>query len=465
VLALPLCLENKNVLLRIALARVTLFKCVCFPLNINSLGDTKGSAISGTWIARSALKPKISRPLSDKGKPVVRLGRKATDQVENLKAGLPNRGVVDLQGVGSQWEEILCPGSFFFAGTYHRLVSSPLYPKPLVLVGSWRLLLSPVKAAGPLSVGSTNPRFFVDSTGKTIYLTGVHLNNSLIDRSDKATLDFTGYLNFLQQYEHNFIRLWAWEQAAWTNETTAKITFDPLPYQRKGPGTALDGGRKFDLTRFNQAYFDRLRSRVLEAGERGIYVSVMLFQGFSSQRKTIGGGNPWSGHPFNLNNNINGINGDPSGNDNGEEVHSLIVPAITSLQQAYVRKVIDTLNDLDNALYEISGDAPASSKRVAILHDQLLEKLPGQKTQATPRRHEFIVPGQCQRFIGKPGRLDLAPRNRYRSAVGGRQQGHLLGHRSEAPRLQHLVPYSLEKLHERFQSDLSGVGSGKPQCR
>jgi len=222
--------------------------------------------------------------------------------------------------------------------------------------------LAPAKAAGPLSVNSSNPPFFVDSNGKAVYLTGVHLNNDLVDRSDKAVLDFTSYLNFLQQYEHNFMRLWAWEQAAWINESTAKITFDPLPYQRKGPGTALDGGRKFDLTRFNQTYFDRLRSRVVEAGQHGIYVSVMLFQGFSSQRKNIGGGNPWTGHPFNASNNINGINGDPSGNDNGEEVHSLIVPAITSLQEAYVRKVVDTLNDLDNVLYEISGDAPVSSR-------------------------------------------------------------------------------------------------------
>jgi hypothetical protein len=237
----------------------------------------------------------------------------------------------------------------------------------LVLVFlSWVVLatcfLSPAKAAGPLSVSSANPRFFVDSNGKAVYLTGVHLNNDLVDRSNKAVLDFTSYLNFLHQYQHNFVRLWAWEQAAWTNESTSKITFDPLPYQRKGPGSALDGGRKFGLTRFNQTYFDRLRSRVVEAGQHGIYVSVMLFQGFSSQRKNIGGGNPWTGHPFNLSNNINGINGDPSGNDNGEEVHSLTVPAITSLQEAYVRKVVDTLNDLDNVLYEISGDSPTSSK-------------------------------------------------------------------------------------------------------
>src|SRR5215510_5043976 len=265
------------------------------------------------------------------------------------------------------------------------------------------------KAAGPLSVNSSNPRFFVDSNGKAVYLTGVHLNNDLVDRSDKAVLDFTSYLNFLQQYEHNFMRLWAWEQAAWTNESTAKITFDPLPYQRKGPGTALDGGRKFDLTRFNQAYFDRWRSRVVEAGQRGIYVSVMLFQGFSSQRKNIGGGNPWTGHPFNASNNINGINGDPSGNNNGEEVHSLMVPAITSLQEAYVRKVVDTLNDLDNVLYEISGDAPVSSREWQYYMINYLKNYQATKPKQHPVGMSYLYLGSANDLLASQADWILLP--------------------------------------------------------
>ena len=98
--------------------------------------------------------------------------------------------------------------------------------------------LAPAKAAGPLSVNSSNPRFFVDSNGKAVYLTGVHLNNSLVDRSDKAVLDFTSYLNFLQQYDHNYVRLWAWEQAAWTHESKAEITFDPLHTKEGGSGNS-----------------------------------------------------------------------------------------------------------------------------------------------------------------------------------------------------------------------------------
>ena len=49
----------------------------------------------------------------------------------------------------------------------------------------------------------------------------------------------------------------------------------------KWTGTAKDGKPKFDLDSFDQAYFDRLRERVIAAGSEGIYVSVMLFEGFS----------------------------------------------------------------------------------------------------------------------------------------------------------------------------------------
>ena len=50
-----------------------------------------------------------------------------------------------------------------------------------------------------------------------------------------------------------------------------------MPFARTGPGQAFDGKPKFDVTQFNQAYFDRLRQRVEAAQERGCYVAVMLF--------------------------------------------------------------------------------------------------------------------------------------------------------------------------------------------
>ncbi len=215
-------------------------------------------------------------------------------------------------------------------------------------------------AKGPLKVLHFNPRYFTDGSGRAIYLTGSHTWNNLQDHSDQPSLDYGGFLDVLQSHNHNFIRLWTSEHASVPQQQNL-FPDHPLPYQRTGPGNSLSGLPKFDLTKVNQAYFDRLRFRVKAAQDRNIYVSVMLFQGFSVERKGRPM-NPWLGHPFNINNNVNGINGDLDGDGEGTEVHTLQVPAITALQEVYVRKVIDTLNDLDNVLYEISNENHANSE-------------------------------------------------------------------------------------------------------
>lgn len=220
---------------------------------------------------------------------------------------------------------------------------------------------TPILSGGVLRVNPTNRRYFTDNSSRAILLTGSHTWFNLQDygTTDPPTaFDYTAYLNFLQTNNHNFFRLWAWEQAKWATWTSSGVMFNPLPYQRTGPGTALDGKPKFDVTKFNQAYFDRMRSRIIEAGNRGIYVSIMLFDGFSVGKKSSSDpGNPWPGHPYNASNNINGINGDPNQDGNGYEVQTLAISAITALQDAYVRKVIDTVNDLDNVLYEICNES------------------------------------------------------------------------------------------------------------
>ena len=213
---------------------------------------------------------------------------------------------------------------------------------------------------GPLRVLHSNPRYFTDGTGKAIYMTGSHIWNNFQDWSDQASLNYEGFLDFLQSHNHNFIRMWTWEHGS-VPQPQVSWPDDPLPYQRIGPGNDLSGRPKFDLTKLNQAYFDRLRLRVKSAQDRNMYVSVMLFQGWSVEAKGEPIQNPWQGHPFNINNNVNGINGDVDGDGEGTEVHTVQVPAITALQEAYVKKTIDTLNDLDNVLYEISNESHANS--------------------------------------------------------------------------------------------------------
>lgn len=223
-------------------------------------------------------------------------------------------------------------------------------------------------ATGPLQVHPGNPRWFADGAGRAVWLTGSHTWANRQERGiEGATPDFdyAGYLAFLQRHGHNFIRLWAWEHPQWMQFAGADVPvrYTPLPWARTGPGNALDGKPKFDLTKLDDAYFARLRERVVAARDRGLYVAVMLFQGFSlaKNRGDKTEGNAWHGHPFHKANNVNGIDGNPSGDDTGHEVHTLKIPAVTALQEAYVRRTVDTLNDLDNVLWEIGNECHAGS--------------------------------------------------------------------------------------------------------
>ncbi len=221
-------------------------------------------------------------------------------------------------------------------------------------------------ATGPLRVHPDNPRYFTDGSGRAIYLTGSHTWASLQDtlpvEGEQRPFDYDAYLDFLEEHNHNFFRLWAWESTLWVARDSKHALITPLPFVRTGPGEALDGQPQFDVTQFNQAYFDRLRRRVETAQERGCYVAVMLFQGFSVARKSPERQDtPWEGHPLNKGNNRNGINGDADGDGEGYEVHTLSNPAVTRVQEAYVRKVIDAVNDLDNVIYEISNESHGDS--------------------------------------------------------------------------------------------------------
>jgi hypothetical protein len=206
---------------------------------------------------------------------------------------------------------------------------------------------------GPLRVLAGNPRYFTDGSGKAIYLTGSHTWANLVDQGTTdppSVFDYTAYLNFLQAHNHNFFRLWTWTLP---HANDAERPFStPLPWLRTGPGMASDGKPQFDLSQLDQTYFDRLRARVIAAGQAGIYVSIMLFEGYDLQIMTQSN----DGDPFAAGNNVNGVS------CGGTCPHTLPQNSnVTSIEQAYLRKVVDTVNDLDNVLYEVANEAGSYS--------------------------------------------------------------------------------------------------------
>jgi len=217
------------------------------------------------------------------------------------------------------------------------------------------------KFNGPLKVSATNSHFFTDNSGKAILLTGSHTWANFQDHysdADPSIFNWKEYLDMMQQNNHNFMRFWMYEQPQGQAWTTEKVYVDPMPYKRTGKSLAFDGKPKFDLDKWNQEYFDRMRSRIIEAGSRGIYVSVMLFQGWSNKNLGMKDADPFLSHPYNKTNNSNGIdalssNGDEAGKPT---LHSLGNKAVLQRQEAYVKKVIEAVNDLDNVLYEVINE-------------------------------------------------------------------------------------------------------------
>jgi hypothetical protein len=214
-------------------------------------------------------------------------------------------------------------------------------------------------------VSKANPRYFTvqsgkNADGKAVYLTGSHIWNNLHDGmgpgSDCAEsperFDYDAYLKFLKEHGHNFIRLWRWEQfKSQAAGGSYHLCMTPQPWPRTGPGTAKDGKPMFDLSKFDQAYFDRLRERVIAAGKKGIYVDVMLFDGFAIHLSPPP--DNVEGHPFFAANNINEI-----GITSIVDYQVLpLDPRIQALQEAYIRKVVDTVHDLPNVLYEVANES------------------------------------------------------------------------------------------------------------
>jgi hypothetical protein len=215
-------------------------------------------------------------------------------------------------------------------------------------------------AKGPLRKHATNPRYFDDGTGRAVYLSGSHTWASVQDilAEGHGPFEYDKFLDFLEKYNHNFTRLWMWEQTEMGSWSADKQVFTPNPWKRTGPGIALDGKPKFDLDQYDDAYFQRLRARCEAAGRRGIYVSVMLFQGWSVNKTGLKAGDPWPFNPFNASNNIQGVGAADGGPDADDKptLHSMKNPELVKKQEAYVRKVVDTVNDLDNVLYEILNE-------------------------------------------------------------------------------------------------------------
>lgn len=211
----------------------------------------------------------------------------------------------------------------------------------------------------------TNSHYFVDPTGKAVFLAGSQTWNDFQDIGTGGTpqaFDFTQYVQFLSQHGMNATILWRKELPVFTWQS-ATWTATPQPYARSATPGASDGGNKFDLTQFNQAYFDRLHALALMLGRAGIYAIVEVFDGNNLTFSRLGNTSPnGDAYPYSSTNNVNGVDDSYVSGVCGVGSYTMSAAnTLTSYQDALAQKYADTLADLPNVIWEIGEEQPGTS--------------------------------------------------------------------------------------------------------
>ena len=200
----------------------------------------------------------------------------------------------------------------------------------------------------PLSIHPQNPHYFLFRDKPAVLIGSTEHYGALMN----LDFDYVKYFDELADCGLNITRTFT---GIYVEPAGAfgikKNTMAPAPgrfiapWARSNEAGYANGGNKFDLESWDEAYFERLKDFISEAGRREIVVELDLFSNFYD---TI----QWKLSPLNSINNINGI-GDIRDH---KEILSLRHPEILAVQEKMVRKIISELKDFDNLYYEICNE-------------------------------------------------------------------------------------------------------------
>lgn len=245
------------------------------------------------------------------------------------------------------------------------IVFQVMPPPPTPGVGEWTLTPS---ATGNFFETTSGTRLYF--TGSQGWMDGLDLIRDTLPNTPpgpsypptpfafSASEGSPNYLDWAEAQNYTYIRYWLSDQSYGSfSGGTVSWAYSPVPYARPGPALAADGLPKYDLNTWNQSYFDRIRTRCLAAAAKNMYVGIILYFFFSG---TTG----WTYHPFRGANNIQAFDADPDATGTADSMYTLNANQAATLvrQKAFVTKVIDTVNDLNNVLFEIGNEVPPTSK-------------------------------------------------------------------------------------------------------
>jgi hypothetical protein len=232
-------------------------------------------------------------------------------------------------------------------------------------------------AAEPIKLHPQNPHYFLFRDKPAVLITAGEHYGAVLNRD----FDYIRYLDTLKTHGFNLTRTFsgAYREVpgsfSITGNTLAVAHGRFLcPWARSDKPGASDGGNKFDLKKWDAAYFKRLKDFVEEAGKRGVVVELVLFCTMYDDKL-------WQASPMNARNNIAGVGkGEPYDVYSGKEKELLAV------QLTMTRKIVTELNRFDNVYFEVCNEPYERGGLTREWNDQVIAAIVAAEADL-PKKH------------------------------------------------------------------------------
>jgi hypothetical protein len=215
-----------------------------------------------------------------------------------------------------------------------------------------------------LSLYPENPNYFLFQGKPTILLTSGEHYGSVMN----TAFDYKKYLNTIKQEGFNYTRIFIgpYSEIGGNNFGIIHNTMNPEPANWLVPWLRESASGKYDLTKWNDVFFKRLKAFISMA------VEVSLFTSYYTNHQ-------WRKSPFNPKNNIQGFD-----SISFKQVNTINNRQLMQIQENYVQKVVQELNVYENVFFEIQNEPWADN-------GQLAEKIAETDTISHPSPWQRIV--------------------------------------------------------------------------
>jgi hypothetical protein len=201
-------------------------------------------------------------------------------------------------------------------------------------------------SGGPIQLHPGNPHYFLYKGKPLALITSAEHYGALIN----LDFDYRTYLKTLSGDGMNYTRIFTgtYFEIAGESFGIQNNTLAPRKERIITPWaivvTDLSGNVKYDLSTWNEAYFQRLHDFMAVAAENDIIVEITLFSSIYRDEH-------WDICPQNPANNIN-IAGDVT----RHEAQTLNNGELLAHQLSFVRKMVNELNAYDNFFFELQNE-------------------------------------------------------------------------------------------------------------